>query len=113
MVYPSESGQKNPTVIGISTSTDSPPISTSCSNSISGVVFLFLFLNTLNLLQVNSEQKYLLSDCDSSPSTDVMVCLNLVVNSGETSEPIFLDAFNSSFIKTSSLPVNSLKVIFF
>ena len=42
-----------------------------------------------------------------------MVCLNLVVNSGETCEPVFLAAFKSSAINFSSFPVNNLNLIEF
>ena len=48
-----------------------------------------------------------------SPSTSLIIYLNLVVNSGEMPVPVFLEAFKSTPISLSSLPVSKLNLIFF
>ena len=99
-------------VKGILTSTTSPPISISCFNSISGVTLDISCLKDNESLAKIFCENALITDGVTSPSTDVITCLNLVVNSGEKSLLIFWEDLSSVSINFSSFPVNNLNVTF-
>ena len=92
--------------------TDSPSISISWDNSISGETFFISSLKNLESLANIFTAISLITDWELSPSTSFITYLNRVVNSGDT-EPNFWEAFKSFSIKFSSLPVNIENLIFF
>ena len=103
-------GQKNSVVKGISTSTTSPPKEISCFNLISGTTLAIFLLNINESLANMLFDRFAIVDASELPSTDVITCLNLVVNSGTTSEPIFLLDSISFSINFSSPPLRTLNV---
>ena len=112
MVYDPALGQKKFTVIGIPTLTVSPSNSTSCSSSISGEILVISCLKCKESFDNIFSTKLLIVDVESSPFTDIIKCLNRVVNSGEICVPNLLTLLSSSSIALSSLPVSILKLIF-
>jgi len=75
-------GQKNRTVIGITTSVSSPSTIILVVISTSGVIDNICFLNSSESIDKNSLSTKLLIVCLSDlPSTEVIIFLSLVVNS--------------------------------